>query len=318
MERIILIITLLIAVSTGIQAQDSLDSLMNRDLDEVVVTAQRKYTKSTARGLKVSMSGNPLSKIGSATDAIMQMPLIDGSAGFISVLGKGTPVIYINGRKMMNSSELSNLKSSDLASVEIVTNPSAEYGSDVSAVILIKTKQPLAGLYISGKGRVQASEEWSESAGASLQYHNENGLTVFGDISYAWDGFKQKRHYAELFGEVSNVDKFFTTLSDETAKKRSQSLTVDGGLNYDFGKNSVGLKYIFSRTPKSRFGSVGYTSTDALSINGITSATSLNAQSFDHYINAFGDFKLPLSIGLRMDLDYMSGNNVSCWDALEN
>lgn len=318
MERIILIITSLIAVSSGIQALDSLDSLMNRDLDEVVVTAQRKYTKPTARGLKVSMSGNPLSKIGSATDAIMQMPLIDGSAGSISVLGKGTPVIYINGRKMMSSSELANLKSSDLASVEIVTNPSAEFGSDVSAVILIKTKQPLAGLYISGKGRVQASEEWSESTGASLQYHNENGLTVFGDFSYAWDGFKQKRHNTELFREVLNSDKFLTTVSDEKAKKRSQSLTVDGGLNYDFGKNSVGLKYIFSRTPKSRFASEGYTSTDALPIRDITSATTLKAQSFDHYINAFGDFKLPLSIGLRMDLDFMSGNNVSCWDATEN
>lgn len=318
MERIILIITHLIAVATCIHAQDSLDSLMNRDLDEVVVTAQRKYTKPTVRGLKVSMSGNPLSKIGSATDAIMQMPLIDGSAGSISVLGKGAPVIYINGRKMMSSSELANLKSSDLASVEIILNPSAEYGSDVSAAILIKTKQPLAGLYISGKGRVQASEEWSESTGASLQYHNENGLTVFGDFSYAWDGFKQKRHYTELFREVLNSDKFLTTVSDEEARKRSRSLTVDGGLNYDFGKNSIGLKYIFSRTPKSRFASEGYTSTDALPIRDITSATTLKAQSFDHYINAFGDFKLPLSIGLRMDLDFMSGNNVSCWDATEN
>ena len=319
MEKIILIITLLIAVSTGIQAQDSPDSLLiKRDLDEVVVTAQRKYTKPTARGLKVSMSGNPLSKIGSATDAIMQMPLIDGSAGSISVLGKGAPVIYINGRKMMNSSELANLKSSDLASVEIITNPSAEYGSDVSAVILIKTKQPLAGLYVSGKGRVQVSEELSESAGASLQYHNENGLTVFGDISYSWDGFKQKRHYTELFREVSNPDKLLTTVSDEKAKKRSQSLTVDGGLNYDFGKNSVGLKYIFSRTPKSKFAGEGHTSTNALPTNGIISATSLKAQSFDHYINAFGDFKLPLSIGLRMDLDFMSGNNESRWDATEN
>ena len=227
MERIILIITLLIAMPMGVYAQDSLDSLMNRELDEVVVTAQRKYTKPTARGLKVSMSGNPLSKIGSATDAIMQMPLIDGSAGSISVLGKGAPMIYINGRKMMSPSELANLKSSDLASVEIITNPSAEYGSDVSAVILIKTKQPLAGLYVSGKGMVQASEEWSESAGASTQYHNEKGLTVFGDISYAWDGFKQKRHYTELFREILNSDKFLTTVSDEKAKK-TQSVANGG------------------------------------------------------------------------------------------
>lgn len=318
MERIILIISFLLAMPIGIYAQDSLDSLLiNRDLDEVVVTAQRKYTKPTTRGLKVSMSGNPLSKIGSAIDAIMQMPLIDGSAGTISVLGKGTPVIYINGRKMMSSFELSTLKSSDLASVEIITNPSAEYGSDVSAVILIKTKQPLAGLYVSGKGNVTASEEWSESAGANLQYHNDNGLTVFGDISYGWDGFKQTRHYAEIFKRTSDAEETFTTLSDETAKKRSQSLTADGGLNYDFGNNSAGIKYIFSRTPKSKFTSEGNSSTDALPISDITSTTSLYAQAFDHYINAFGDFKLPLSIGLRTDFDYMFGKNTSCWDATE-
>lgn len=318
MERIILIISFLLAMPMGIYAQDSLDSLLiNRDLDEVVVTAQRKYTKPTARGLKVSMSGNPLSKIGSATDAIMQMPLIDGSAGSISVLGKGAPVIYINGRKMMSSFELNTLKSSDLASVEIITNPSAEYGSDVSAVILIKTKQPLAGLYVSGKGNVTASEEWSESAGANLQYHNDSGLTVFGDISYGWDGFKQTRHYAEIFKRTSDAEETFTTLSDETAKKRSQSLKVDGGLNYDFGENSAGMKYIFSRTPKSKFTTEGSSSTDALPIRDITSETSLDAQAFDHYINAFGDFKLPLSIGLRTDFDYMFRKNTSCWDATE-
>ncbi|MDE5649439.1 MAG: hypothetical protein K2I35_00265, partial [Duncaniella sp.] len=107
MEKLILIISLLIAVPEGIFAQDVLDSLLvSKELNEVVVTAQRKYTRPTSRGLKVSMSGNPLSKIGSATDAIMQMPMIDGSAGSISVLGKGTPVIYINGRKMMDATEL--------------------------------------------------------------------------------------------------------------------------------------------------------------------------------------------------------------------
>ena len=54
MKRIILIIPLLYAMSAGIFAQDSLDSLLlNRKLDEVVITAQRKLTKPTTRGLKV-------------------------------------------------------------------------------------------------------------------------------------------------------------------------------------------------------------------------------------------------------------------------
>lgn len=319
MKQILPIISFLCAIPIGISAQDSLDSLIaNKELNEVIVTAQRKYTKPTTRGLKVSMSGNPLAKIGSATDAIMQMPLIDGSAGTISVLGKGAPVIYINGRKMMDSSELAVLKSDDLSSVEIITNPSAEYGSDVSAVLLIRTKQPLAGLYVSGKGVVKASEEWSESAGVNLQYHNDNGLTFFGDFTYGSDGFKQKRHYSESFRENPESERMFTSLSDESANKRSQSLTADGGINYDFEENSLGVKYIFNRTPKSRFVSGGTTLTDALPISDITSATTLNAQSFDHYINAFSDFKLPLNIGLRADFDYMSGKTANNWDAQED
>lgn len=318
MERIILIIALLLSMPVGMFARDAVDSLfMSKELKEVVVTVQQKYTKMTARGLKVSMLGNPLSKIGSASDAIMQMPMIDGSAGTISVIGKGVPVIYINDHKMINSSELAMMKSSDISSVEIVTNPSAEYGSDISAVILIKTKQPLAGLYVSGKGSLIVSEEWSESAAVNLQYHDDNGLTAFGDFSYGWDGFKQKRHYSEFFKESPDVDKSFITVTDEAAKRRSQSLTADGGINYDFEKNSAGVKYIFSRTPKSKFTGMGNTLTDASPVSDITSATALNVQSFDHYINAFGDFELPLSIGARIDFDYMSGKNTTHWDALE-
>lgn len=315
MERFLLIISLLFAMPVGIFAQDALDSLQ---LDEVIVTAQRKYTKPTARGLKVSMSGNPLSKIGSATDAIMQMPLIDGSAGAISILGKGAPVIYINGRKMMTSSELAMLKSSDLASVEIITNPSAEYGSDVAAVLLINTKQPLAGLYVSGNAGVTASEEWSESASVNLQYHHENGITVFGDFSRGWDGFRQKRHYSETFKEKPGSGKLFTTLSDHSARRRNQSLTADGGINYDFGKNSTGVKYLFSRTPKSRFSSEGVSQTDAFPISSITSETVFSFRSFDHYINAFANFSLPMSIVLRSDLDYLSGTTATRWDAKED
>ncbi|MDE6860009.1 MAG: outer membrane beta-barrel family protein [Duncaniella sp.] len=318
MEKLILIISLLIAVPEGIFAQEVLDSLLvSKELNEVVVTAQRKYTRPTSRGLKVSMSGNPLSKIGSATDAIMQMPMIDGSAGSISVLGKGTPVIYINGRKMMDATELVMLKSSDLASVEIITNPSAEYGSDVSAVLLIKTKRPLAGLSVSAKGSATVSEECSESAGVNLQYHNESGVTVFGDFSYGWDGFRQKRQYSEQFKESLEAEKRFITISKISAKRRGQSLTSDGGVNYDFGGNSIGAKYIFTRTPHSKFFSEGITNTDALEIGDITSTTGLGSQSFDHYINAFGDFRLPFGLGLRADLDYMSGKSKTRWDANE-
>ena len=131
-----------VAVSADVVA-DSIPEV--QALGEVIVNAQRKYVKSTSRGIKITMAGNPLSEIGSAVDAIRQMPLIDDTSGEISVIGKGSPVIYINGRRVINREELSMLTSRELASVEIITNPSSKYGSDVTAVVLIRTKNRLAG-----------------------------------------------------------------------------------------------------------------------------------------------------------------------------
>lgn len=321
MERIIIFVifaSLHLAMPAGLSAHVSQDSLfIGKELDEIVVTAQRKYAKPTTRGLRISMSGNPLSKIGSATEAILQMPMIDGSAGSISVIGKGQPVFYINGRKMMDRSELDMLASADLASVEIVTNPSAEYGSDVSAVILIRTKQPLSGLHVAGKVKVTASEEWSESGSANLQYHDEKGLTIFSDLSYDRDAFRQKRSYAELFKESPESSKVFSTTSHASAESHSQSLTADGGINYDFGKNSIGTKYIFRRTPGNRLTDRVTTRTDALAINDISSATTHDRQSSDHYINAFGDFRLPHETYMHADFDYMSGRRTTRWHTAE-
>ena len=110
-------------------------------LGEVVVKGHRNYVKSNNMGLTVSMIDNPLSKLGSALDAIKQMPLISGIGNNISVLGKGTPEIYINHRKVRDNSELQQLSSQNIQSVEIITNPGAKYEADVKSVIIIHTKK---------------------------------------------------------------------------------------------------------------------------------------------------------------------------------
>lgn len=109
-------------------------------LGEVVVKGHRNYVKSNNMGLNVSMIGNPLSKLGSALDAIKQMPLISGIGTNISVLGKGAPEIYINHRKVRDNSELQQLSSQNIERVEIITNPGAKYEADVKSVIIIHTK----------------------------------------------------------------------------------------------------------------------------------------------------------------------------------
>ena len=95
-----------------------------KELMEVVVKASRKYVKPTSRGIKVSMVGNPVAKLGSASEALKQLPMIDASKGDIEVLGYGSPQIYINNKLVRNTSELAMLSAENLKDVEILTNPS--------------------------------------------------------------------------------------------------------------------------------------------------------------------------------------------------
>ena len=51
----------------------------SNELREVVVNGSRKYVKITPRGLKISMEGNPMAKLGNAMEALKQLPMIDAS-----------------------------------------------------------------------------------------------------------------------------------------------------------------------------------------------------------------------------------------------
>ena len=60
----------------------------------------------------------------------------------ISVLGKGTPLIYINNRLVRNDNELERLSSTHIKKVTVITNPGPEYDASVSAVVLIEAIRP--------------------------------------------------------------------------------------------------------------------------------------------------------------------------------
>ncbi len=304
---------------SGVQLPD--DSLRSKKLDEVSVYAIKKFTKPTSRGIKVSMDGNPLANIGSATDAIRQMPLIDGSSDAISVFGKGTPVIYINGRIMRNGNELDILTSMDLESVEIITNPSAKYGPAVSAVILIRTRKRNEGAYASSGTTVTASDAWSETAYGSAGYKMANGVMFFGDLSLSDSRFKQHRTYFDSFPiERDDESSALSRLSSTTAGEASNhkfSFMAAGGVNYEFGKNSLGAKYTFNRSPYMNFKSRLETVSDALAVENISSLDNIRTRDYRHYVNLYSYFSLPSELELRLDLDYINGRSNSSKDAYE-
>lgn len=120
--------------------------LMTEDttmLAEVTVKGTRPTTQLKNDALVTHVQGSSLAHSGSAKDVLGKTPGVIRSNDEIEVLGKGSPIIYINGKLMRNQAELDQLTSDKIKDVEVVTTPGAEYDASVNAVIRIKTLKPV-------------------------------------------------------------------------------------------------------------------------------------------------------------------------------
>ena len=169
-------------------------------LDEVVVKGHRPVHKLGKEGLITTVDGSILSQLGTAEDVLRNVPGVLNKEGAIEVFGKGKPLIYINGRLMRDASELNELKSQDIVSVEVITNPGAKYNASVQSVIRIKTRKPLGEGW---GGHLRSSffqGEMSRTYSAFLWNYRHRGLDVFGTVSdyengYLTNGLDDKDNY---------------------------------------------------------------------------------------------------------------------------
>ena len=86
------------------------------------------------------IEGTPLAQSGTLGEMLIKVPGMTGSDEAPEVLGKGSPLIYINGRKMRDASELKRLHSEDIRDVEVINAPGAQYDAQVRAVVRIRTR----------------------------------------------------------------------------------------------------------------------------------------------------------------------------------
>lgn len=209
-------------------------------LGEVVVKGTRPTFKLTTEGIKTDVDGTLLSKVGSANDVLGNLPGVQKKADGIEVFGKGTPLIYINGRQLRNKSELEQIKSDDIQSVELITNPGAKYKADVEAVILIKTKRPQGeGFSFDAQASYFQGEDMDLSTGANWNYRH-GGLDVFGTVWYNDDQWLQKDGILldVKSDTIWHLDQFIDSHS------HSRSLYNSVGVNYVLNDNhSMGMRY---------------------------------------------------------------------------
>ena len=108
-------------------------------LEGASIQAIMPKTKLTGEGLQTNVRGSVLENIGDANDVLARTPGLIKSQNGLEVIGKGAPLVYINGHKVTDSSELQRLQSNEIQSIEVITNPGAQYDATVRAVVRIKT-----------------------------------------------------------------------------------------------------------------------------------------------------------------------------------
>ena len=88
-------------------------------LAEVTITAERPLIEASANGLKANVIGTSLAKMGTASELLSHLPFVTGNDGNYTVLGHGSPLIYINNRKVRDMGELDRLRAAEIVSAEV-------------------------------------------------------------------------------------------------------------------------------------------------------------------------------------------------------
>ena len=233
-------------------------------LDEVTITAQRPSQHLTKGGIITTVNGSVLSLLGNAMDVIGQLPGVMREDDKFTVFGKGTPTIYVNGRKLMDNSELYRMSSKDIASVEVISNPGAKYGAEVRSVLLVRTIKK-QGDKLSGsiQGFVRAAHSWSNSDNLSLNFR-KNNLDLFGAFAFDHSRFYQQQRNITT---INTGHKLYNLNSDIIILPVSTTYNTNLGFNWQINpKHVLGAKYEFRGTPYNRS---DWTTNETIELNGI-------------------------------------------------
>ena len=206
-------------------------------LEGAVASAIMPKTQLTGEGLQTNVRGSVLENVGTADDVLARTPgLIKGQNG-LEVIGKGAPLIYIKGRRVTDASELGRLQSNEIQSVEVITNPGAQYDATVRAVVRIRTiKRQGDGfgfnLTASDAQSLRRAAHNDPSANLNMNYRT-GGVDIFAGINYKKHSFIQLSD-AEKETTGSPVFKDQATID---GSETDHNLGGNAGVNWQIADN---------------------------------------------------------------------------------
>ena len=219
-------------------------------LEGAVSTGMMVKTRISAGSMLTDIKGTVLASSGTVLEMLGKVPGMMANGNELEVIGKGAPVIYINGRKLHDMNELKQMRSEDVQSVEVISNPGAQYDATVTSVVRIKT------IRHEGEGfgfdlNVANNQDLvfgvsDPSAGMNLRYRFRN-FDLFGSVNYwKWDEISIYEDDGHMFLNEND-----SVIQDHWSKNHWYSSAMDYniGFNWQPAENhSIGARIVTHRT----------------------------------------------------------------------
>lgn len=279
-------------------------------LNEVVVKGHRSQYKMTNEGLLTHVDGTVLSKMGTAEDVLKHVPGIIKRGDVYEVLGKGTPLIYINNRKVLDVNDLDNLKSSAVKSVEVIQAPGAIYCASVNAVIKIKTIPAKGDGFSFDTRSLYSYNKYSGTIQELNTNYRHDGLNLFATYKFS----NTKTIQDATFEQITYVDEIWKQNNSNFQTRRSENHLFIGGFCYDFSANhSIGARYTLNSPGYRRTHSIfnsKITVADKFYDDIATNSAIVNKDNPDHQLNFYYNGRVgKTTIGFDTDL-YFAKNRM--------
>ena len=264
-------------------------------LNGVEVKGFRPLVRIKDDALVTTIEGTYLSKTGTGADVLAHIPGVLRDGNKIEVLGRGTPLVYINGRQMRDQGELDQLSSDQIKDVEVVMTPGAKYDASVRSVIRIKTLRPVGeGFSLDSKTLIGTNYFFFGQEEVNMNYRM-GGLDIFAMLNY--EDFRMKMTnnsrqdtYLQYYSSKEGIQPYHY-MQEGITNYRHHTNIYDGklGFNYMFNdKHSIGMTYSPASRPNKRRNDF---STDAFLNNVIDDHLSGNGHEdvkrIEHTLNAY-------------------------------
>lgn len=215
-------------------------------LGDVIVKSSLPKSKLKNGAVITTVAGSILEKTGNIYNLLDRIPNVTTQNGKINIFGIGEPVIYINGKKVRDNTELDRLNLDEISTVEVKQNPGAQYASNVKAVIRINTKKRTKDGFGFETRTFGKNDENSRIGGyeqLNINYQKK-GLETFTvlKIKDAESSIKQD------LVQNTYVDNVWHQRNDIKGSIRNRQLYCGLGVNYQISNNSfIGASFNFNR-----------------------------------------------------------------------